>query len=316
MWHSRPGCAEGSYQGAGFQPCRKASLYFAILSESDEAERLRTSRKIPGMRQASMPIQGVLTNHSLPPSRAALDPGSPHRAGFARAEVAVRRDLPLLLLSSRTSPLTTAYSGPSALPPLVALCRLSHPKPRLNLPPEKRTMKSLCSLLLAASLCLSTGCLSHPAFQGGRLHKSRAIFFSTIYLAEFQELDLNKDGQYSIVFRGFPASPVYLDLNLVGRTGRDREFLRRFTSEVAMELDKADGVSVCKAAGKLNQHQGIGDHFWVLASAVDEARFWNSDCSWLKIRRDQAYTLKITVRGSNPALGPLRAHPILWTPHD
>ena len=168
----------------------------------------------------------------------------------------------------------------------------------------------------AVSLVFTVGCLGQPAFQGGQLHKIRGPFFSTNYLAEFRELDLNKDGQYEVTFRGFPRSPVYLDLNLVGRTGRDREFLRRFTSEVAVELNKPDGVPVCKAAGRLNQHQGIGDRIWVLASAVDEARLWNSDCSLLTIRREQAYVLRITVRNSKPALGSLLAQPILWTPHD
>jgi hypothetical protein len=156
------------------------------------------------------------------------------------------------------------------------------------------------------------GC--HPAFQGGKLSKWRGPFFSTNYLAEFQELDLNKDGRYEITFRSFLASPVYLDLDLV--VGNNDKFIRQFTSDVTMELNSADGSPVCKAAGQLNQHQGVGDHFWVLAYGGDEARFWNSDCEWLKIRRDQAYTLKVAVRGSNSALGPLLARPIIWTPHD
>src|SRR5215471_16099888 len=126
-------------------------------------------------------------------------------------------------------------------------------------------------LLLTSCLFPSLGCLGHPAFQGGQLYKSRGLFFSTNYLAEFQELDLNQDGQYSIAFRDFPSSPVYLDINLVGRTSRDLEFIQRFSSQVAMELDRADGVSVCRAAGKLNQHQGVGNHIWVLVFAVDEA---------------------------------------------
>ena len=169
---------------------------------------------------------------------------------------------------------------------------------------------------LGGCLCYSIGCLSHTAFHGGQLSKSRGPFFSSIYLAQFPELDLNKNGQYAIVFQGFPASPVFLDMDLVGRKSGDEEFVRRFTSEITMELDRADGTSVCKASGKLNQHKHVGEQYWVLAESVDSASFWNSDCLWLKIRRDEGYALKITVRDSTETLGPLRARPRLWTPHD
>lgn len=175
-------------------------------------------------------------------------------------------------------------------------------------------MERFGRFILGSTFCFLAGCLTHTAFQGGELKKSRGPFFSSLYLAKFQELDLNKDGQYAIVFRGFPASPAFLDLDLVGRTSGDEEFLRRFTSEITMELDRADGTSVCKATGKLNQHKGVGDHYWVLAESVDSASFWNSDCLELKIRRDRSYTLKIAVAGATEALGPLRARPQLYTP--
>lgn len=177
-------------------------------------------------------------------------------------------------------------------------------------------MKWFGTLVLAGSLCFSAGCLSHVAFQGGQLHKCRGPFFSTIYLAEFQELDLNEDGQYAIQFRGFPASPVDLDIDLPDRTNGDRASLERIGSEVTMELATAAGLPVCQAHGKLNQHQGVVDHFWGLAGGPDEASFWNSDCLWLKIRRDESYILKIAVSGATPALGPLRARPRISTPHD
>jgi hypothetical protein len=194
---------------------------------------------------------------------------------------------------------------------LAVLCRLRRMKSPPTLVSRTLTVKSTATLLLAFALCFCPGC--HPGFQGGRLTKWRGPFFSTNYFAEFQELDLNHDGRYTITFSGFPRSPAYLDLSLV--MGNDEKFIRQFTSEITMELNNADGTPVCTATGKLNQHQG-GDHTWILARGGEEASFWNSDCLWLKIRRDQAYTLKIAVRGSNPALGPLRARPIIWTPHD
>lgn len=177
-------------------------------------------------------------------------------------------------------------------------------------------MIKLLRLIAVACLCFSVGCLSHAEFQGGRLTKWRGPFFSANYFANFREFDLNQDGQYQITFSGFPGSPVYLNLELLAGNAAGEDFLRQFKSDVTMELDNADGTPICEATGKLNQHQGVGNHFWVLTHGGNEARFWNSDCSWLKIRRDQAYTLKITVRGSAPALGALRAQPILWTPHD
>ena len=129
-------------------------------------------------------------------------------------------------------------------------------------------------------------------------------------------MDLNRDGQYQVTFSGFPGSPVYLDLELLAGNSAREDFLRQFKGQVTMELHNADGSPVCTATGELNQHRGVGNHFWVLARGGDEARFWNSDCSWLKIRRDQAYTLKTVVRESNVSLGTLRARPIIWTPHD
>jgi hypothetical protein len=175
-------------------------------------------------------------------------------------------------------------------------------------------MKWFGGLLLAGSLCFFPGCLRHTAFQGGQLTKSRGPFFSSLYLAQFQALDLNKNGQYATVFRDFPASPAFLDLDLVGRVFGDKEPVTRFTSEITMELDKEDGSQVCKATGKLNEIKGVKDHHWVLASSGNSASLWNSDCLWLRIRRDQPYTLKITVTGATEALGALRAQPRLYTP--
>ena len=174
-------------------------------------------------------------------------------------------------------------------------------------------MKRLAASFVAGCFCFCVGC--HPPFQGGRLTKWRGPFFTTNYFAELQELDLNQDGRYQVTFNGFPGSPIYLDLQPLAGNSAGEDFLRQFKSQVTMELDKADGTPVCTATGTLNQGRGIADHFWVLAYG-GEAYFWNSDCSWLKIRRDKAYVLKIAVRGSNPALGPLLARPIIWTPHD
>ncbi|SRR6266700_3189018 len=175
-------------------------------------------------------------------------------------------------------------------------------------------MKWFGGLLLAGCLCSLAGCLSHTTFQGGQLTKSRGPFLSSLYLAEFRELDLNENGQYATVFRGFPTSSAFMDLDLVGQTIRDEESLTRFTSEITVELDKDDGSQVCKATGKLNAIKGVGDYRWVLALSGSSASFWNSDCLWLKIRRDQSYALKITVTGTTRALGSLRARPRLYTP--
>lgn len=199
-----------------------------------------------------------------------------------------------------------------SLPVPAALCRLSQKTAASTLKAAMHRMKRLAAPVLAIC-CFCVGC--HPPFQGGRLKKWRGPFFTTNYFAALQELDLNQDGQYQTTFSGFPGSPVYLDLALLAGNSTTYS-LRQFRSHVTMELDKADGTPVCIATGELDQHRGVGNHIWVLASGGGEARFWNSDCSWLKIRRDQAYTLKIVVRGSNLALGTLRVRPIIWTPHD
>jgi hypothetical protein len=175
-------------------------------------------------------------------------------------------------------------------------------------------MKWVSRFVLAGSFCFFTGCVSHTAFQGGQLTKSRGPLLSSLYLAELRELDLNKNGQYTAVFRGFPASPAWLDVDLIGRTIRNEESLRRFTSTITMELGKQGASNVCKATGKLNEIKGVRDHYWVLALSGDSATFWNSDCRGLKTRRNQSYVLKITVHGATEALGPLRARPRLYTP--
>ena len=168
-------------------------------------------------------------------------------------------------------------------------------------------------LFLAGLLCAAAGC--HPAFQGGTLHKIRGPLFSTSYFGHLQDLDLNKEGNYAALFRGFPSSHAYLDLMLIGQSRVDRGFLRQLTTEVGMELDKSDGTPVCKAAGRLGQHIW-GNRAWNLNQGWEEASFSHADCYLLKLRREELYTLKITVKGANKALGPLRVYPLLWTPHD
>ena len=168
-------------------------------------------------------------------------------------------------------------------------------------------------LFLAGLLCAAAGC--HPAFQGGTLRKTTGPLFSTNYFAHLQELDLNKEGSYAAVFRGFPSSHAYLDLMLIKPASVDTKFLRQLTTEVGMELDKSDGTPVCRAVGRLGQHIW-GEHAWTLNPGWEEASFWHSKCHLLKLRRDELYTLKITVKDANEALGPLRVYPLLWTPHD
>jgi hypothetical protein len=168
-------------------------------------------------------------------------------------------------------------------------------------------------LFLAALVCAAAGC--HPAFQGGTLRKIRGPLFTTNYFGHFQELDLNKEGSYVAVFRGFPSSHAYLDLMLIGRASVDREFLLQLTTEVVMELDKANGTPVCRAAGRLGQHVW-GSHAWALNPGWEQGSFSHAGCHLLKLRREELYTLKITVKGANEALGPLRVYPLLWTPHD
>lgn len=168
-------------------------------------------------------------------------------------------------------------------------------------------------LFLTSLLCVAAGC--HPVFQGGTLRKIKGPLFNTNYFGHLQELDLNKEGSYAAVFRGFPSSHAYLDLVLIGQARVDREFLRQLTTEVGMELDKADGTPVCRATGRLGQHIW-GNHAWDLNPGSTEASFSHAGCHLLKLRRQELYTLKITVKGAKEALGPLRVYPLLWTPHD
>jgi len=169
------------------------------------------------------------------------------------------------------------------------------------------------TLFLAGVLCAAAGC--HPAFQGGTLRTMKGPLFTRNYFAHFQEVDLNKDSSYAAVFRGFPSSHAYLDLMLIGQSRVDREFLRQLTTEVGMELDKSDGTPVCKAVGRLGRYVW-GNHAWDFSPGWEEASFSHADCHLLKLRREETYTLKITVKGANEALGPLRVYPLLWTPHD
>lgn len=175
-------------------------------------------------------------------------------------------------------------------------------------------IKNISCLLIAGSFCFLAGCLSHTAFQGGQLTKIRVARFASDYLAQFPELDLNKNGYYAAVFRGFPSSPAaYLDLGVIDRNSGNKEPLTRFTSEIVMELDGEKGGQICRATGKLNQIKGVVRHHWILSTSVDSASFWNSDCQGLKIQRNQSYTLKVTVTAATEGLGPTLARPRLYT---
>jgi len=168
-------------------------------------------------------------------------------------------------------------------------------------------------LFLACLLCTAAGC--YPAFQGGTLRKITGPLFTTNYFAHFQELDLNKDSNYAAVFQGFPSSHAYLDLMLIKPASVDTKFLRQLTTEVGMELDKSDGTPICSGGGRLGQNIW-GNHAWIFNPGSEEASFSYPGCQLLKLRREETYTLKITVKGANEALGPVQVYPLLWTPHD
>jgi hypothetical protein len=177
-------------------------------------------------------------------------------------------------------------------------------------------MRRSCAwLLVAGSIFLYSGCARHTAFQGGELTKtSLGWFLGPEYFANFQEVDLNKNGRYLMVFRRFPDSRAWLDLGLIGLTSRDEESLAPFTSEITMELKTEDGSQVCKATGKLNEIKGAGFHHWRLDGSRNSASLRHPDCLWLKVRRYQSHTLKITVAGATEGFGSLWAVPRLYTP--
>jgi len=152
--------------------------------------------------------------------------------------------------------------------------------------------------------------VGHTTFEGGRLTKGPFFSFPR-YVAQLQELDLNKNGYYVATFRGFPATPAWLEIDLPGTTGKDHERVAKFNSQVTMELSAPDGTQVCKASGKLNQIEGVGDHHWVLTYSLNSAGFWNSDCLALKIHKNDSYTLKIVISEATESLGTLKARPLL-----
>jgi len=174
-------------------------------------------------------------------------------------------------------------------------------------------MRLLSRLFLVGLLCAAAGC--HPAFQGGMLRTMKGPLFTRYYFAHFQELDLNKDSSYVAVFRGFPSSHAYFDLMLIKPASVDTKFLRQLTTEVGMELDKSDGTPICNGVGRLDQNIW-GDHAWIFNPGSKEASFSYPECNLLKLRWEETYKLKITVKGANEALGPLQVYPLLWTPHD
>ena len=165
-------------------------------------------------------------------------------------------------------------------------------------------MAMWCKLVIAISFCFLSGCLNHAAFQGGKLTRIKLAPLFYDYLAEFQELDLNKNGQYVFEFRGFPSTPyAWLDLLLSERSGNDQNEIISFTPQVTMELDTKDGKRICRVTGKLN-------HEWHLESHT----FRNPACiSNVNIKRSQSYVLKITVEDAKENLGTLPARPRLYT---
>jgi hypothetical protein len=157
---------------------------------------------------------------------------------------------------------------------------------------KKHSLVSSCGFFL----------LSHRMPQRGALDTGPYLSFPR-YVANFPELDLNKNGRYSAVFRGFPGSPASLSMHVVGRTGKDHEWLAWFTPDVTMELVSEDGKQICKVGGKLNH--------WSLTYSNDTADYRHGNCDSVKIRRNRFYTLKIRVAGAKEELGVLMVRPRL-----
>ena len=116
---------------------------------------------------------------------------------------------------------------------------------------------------------------------------------------EFSSIPFDQTGEYVFHFRPSHSREMTLLLEVeASKEQADSRQLIRLQTIIEVTLVDHDGRIVCQATGP--PKEGVTPANWVLRSGPNEAAFWHRNCSEIKLRRAESYTLTVRIRDVDP----------------
>jgi hypothetical protein len=99
-------------------------------------------------------------------------------------------------------------------------------------------------------------------------------------------------------------------LEVEGAKGEsDRLELTHLRTVIEVTLVNRRGRTICRAEGP--PKDGVTTTNWVLRMGHDEAAYWHQNCTEIKLRRAESYTLTVRIHDVDPKTPRIRLTPIL-----
>ena len=165
------------------------------------------------------------------------------------------------------------------------------PRPRENRPARK----SVASIVIAVALALAACRDRHFHFEGGELREVGIPLYSH-FVGSFEDVPLDKPGEYSFAFRGFPVNRAGVLLRTPSRPRP--EVLEALTTRIELSLVDHGGQLRCRGVGS---PAGQGRSRIIVASNSNGATgLWHSDCSGVDLSACEPCTLRVKLSGIDP----------------
>ncbi len=179
----------------------------------------------------------------------------------------------------------------------------------------KRPSKTIW--LIVALLALVVWAYPTLTFSGdGRLSGIPIIG----YWIRFRPIPFYQPGEYVFHFRGAPNDEMTLQLHIQGKTSKDDPELTHLATLLDALLINQKGQVICRASGSPTLGPGErsdnNPKYWIwTTSDDDEATYYHWNCTDVRTKRFDSYTLQIRVRGVDPKTPKTNLIPVLEGSH-
>jgi hypothetical protein len=129
------------------------------------------------------------------------------------------------------------------------------------------------------------------------------------YRIVMRTIPFNQEGEYVFHFRGLPDEELSLELQVEGKTDKDREELTHLDTKLSALLVDQNNHIVCQASGV--PKDGNNEHIWVVMSGGNDVAFWHWNCVHMPLKPSVSYTLTLRVSNVDPKTPKINLLPVL-----